>query len=159
MCCSNYLEAAMIDNTMTGYRFARMRSTWGGVLVGIGMMAAVDEIVFHQLLAWHHFYDGSTTDVGLMADGLLHATEIIAIAAGFIMLLKLKHSQLLIKRRAVAGFFLGAGGFQLFDGIVNHKILRLHQIRYVDPILPYDIAWNVAALILLFTGIYLIRRT
>lgn len=135
-----------------------MRSTWSGVLVGIGMMAAVDEIIFHQLLAWHHFYDGSTTEVGLMTDGLLHAAEIIAIAAGFTMLFRLARRDILSKRRAIAGFFFGAGGFQLFDGIVNHKILRLHQIRYVDNVLPYDIAWNAAGLVLLLIGVYLIKR-
>src|SRR5690606_39687547 len=37
-------------------RRASMRAT---ILIGIGVMAAVDEIVFHQLLGWHHFYDAS----------------------------------------------------------------------------------------------------
>lgn len=26
--------------------------------LGIGLMAAIDEIVFHQILAWHHFSTG-----------------------------------------------------------------------------------------------------
>ncbi|MFC3199991.1 DUF2243 domain-containing protein [Parapedobacter deserti] len=137
--------------------FALVRSTWSGVLIGIGVMAAVDEIVFHQLLAWHHFYDGSTSEIGLMTDGLLHAAELIAIAAGLTMLWKLNQRGMLIRSRAVAGLFLGAGGFQLFDGTINHKVFRLHQIRYVDNILPYDIAWNAAALLLLIVGIYLIK--
>jgi len=154
-----YMEPMIKANTQpAATRFAIARSTWAGVLVGIGMMAAVDEIVFHQLLAWHHFYDGSTTEIGLMADGLLHAVELIAIAAGFVMLWKLRQNGLLKKGRVVAGLFLGAGGFQLFDGIANHKILRLHQIRYVDNVLPYDLAWNAAALVLLIVGILLIKR-
>lgn len=40
-------------------------------VIGVAMMAAVDEIVFHQPLGWHHFYDRSTTSVGLTSDGLL----------------------------------------------------------------------------------------
>lgn len=127
-------------------------------LVGIGVMAAVDEIIFHQLLSWHHFYDRSTTGIGLMSDGLLHAAELIAIVAGFFLLLDLRRSHSLAKPRAWAGFFLGLGGFQLFDGLVDHKVLRLHQIRYVDNLLPYDIAWNLCGLILLLIGIYLLRR-
>lgn len=130
-----------------------------GLLVGVGMMAATDEITFHQLLAWHHFYDRSTKEVGLMSDGLLHAAELIAVVAGFFLLFDLIRSHSLIRISAWAGFFLGLGGFQLFDGLVNHKVLRLHQIRYVDNLLPYDLSWNAAGLILLLIGFFLTRRT
>jgi uncharacterized membrane protein len=75
--------------------------------VGVGIMAAVDEIIFHHILAWHHFYDQSTTEVGLMTDGLLHAAELIAIVAGFFMLLDLRKNRNLSTARAWAGFFLG----------------------------------------------------
>ena len=49
------------------------RSVLTGVLVGVGVAGFVDEVVFHQLLHWHHFYDRSTGAVGLVSDGLLHA--------------------------------------------------------------------------------------
>jgi len=122
------------------------------------LMAAIDEFVFHQILAWHHFYDRSTTEIGLLADGLLHAAELVAIVAGFFILLDLRRSHSIDKNRARAAFFIGMGGFQLFDGIINHKVLQLHQIRYVDNILPYDIAWNAAGAILLGIGLVLLRR-
>jgi hypothetical protein len=32
------------------------------------MMSEADELIFHQVLAWHHFYDRSTPAVALMAD-------------------------------------------------------------------------------------------
>ncbi|MCC9166357.1 DUF2243 domain-containing protein [Pontibacter harenae] len=134
------------------------RSMWAAALVGVGVMAGVDEIIFHQVLSWHHFYDGSTTEIGLLSDGLLHAAELISIVAGFFMLLDLKRSRTLVKARAWAGFFLALGGFQLFDGFIDHKVLRLHQIRYVNNLLPYDIAWNLGGLILLLIGFYLLRR-
>jgi len=34
-----------------------------------GVAAFFDETVFHQLLHWHHCYDPSTTEVGLVSDG------------------------------------------------------------------------------------------
>ncbi len=136
----------------------RNKSTWSGALIGIGVMAAVDEILFHQVLAWHHFYDRSTPEIGLMSDGILHAAELIAIVAGFFLVLDLRRSKTFHQPSAWAGFFVGMGGFQLFDGIVNHKLLRLHQIRYVDNLLPYDLAWNIGAALLLLIGIYLKRR-
>lgn len=130
----------------------RRRSLQAGLLIGMGLMAAVDEIVFHQLLAWHHFYDRATPPIGLLSDGLLHAAELVAIVAGFSLLMAVSRARALDQRRAWAGSFLGAGGFQLFDGLINHKVLRLHQIRYDVPLLPYDLAWNGAAVGLLLIG-------
>ena len=129
-----------------------------GVLLGVGLMAAVDEIIFHQLLAWHHFYDRATPAIGLLTDGLLHAGELVALVAGFFLLLE-QQKRGITKRIAVwAGFFLGAGGFQLFDGLINHKVLKLHQISYGVELLPYDIIWNGAAIVLIAVGVFLLIR-
>lgn len=135
------------------------RSMAAGALIGAGLMAALDEIVFHQVLGWHHFYDRATPAIALLSDGLLHAAELVAIVAGFFLFSELRHQRALALRSAWAGFFLGAGIFQLFDGLINHKVLRLHQIRYgIDALLPYDIAWNLAGLALLLIGLGLARR-
>ncbi|MBC7167143.1 DUF2243 domain-containing protein [Phenylobacterium sp.] len=134
------------------------RSMLAAGLIGVGVTAAVDEIVFHQLLAWHHFFDRSTSAVALFSDGLLHSAELIILVLGFFMLADVRARRALARTSAWAGFFLGAGGFQLFDGIVDHKVLRLHQVRYVDNLLPYDLAWNGAGLLLLAVGFVLLRR-
>ncbi len=134
------------------------RSLTAGLLIGLGAMAAVDEIVFHQLLGWHHFYDRATPAIGLLTDGLLHAFELLAIVAGFFLLTEVRARSALLRRAAWAGFFLGAGGFQLLDGLLNHKVLRLHQIRYGVDILPYDLVWNLAALLLIAVGALLARH-
>lgn len=130
----------------------RGRSRAVGAVIGVAVMAAVDEIVFHQLLAWHHFYDRSTTRVGLLSDGVLHAVELLLLVAGFFLLADLRRRDALHTRSAWSGVFLGAGAFQLFDGLVNHKVLRLHQIRYEVDLVPYDLAWNAAAVLLLLVG-------
>ncbi len=131
----------------------QVRSLLVGAMIGAGLMAGVDEIVFHQVLGWHHFYDRSTSDVGLMSDGLLHAAELVVLVAGFFLFADLRRRGALVPRRATAGVLLGAGGFQLFDGLVNHKVLRLHQIRYEVDLLPYDLAWNVGAAWLIVLGL------
>lgn len=134
------------------------RSLWFNALIGVGIMAAVDEIVFHQLLAWHHFYDRSTTDVALLSDGLLHAAELAIIVGGFFLYADLHRRHALAPAWAWAGFFLGAGGFQVFDGIVDHKLLRVHQVRYGVELLPYDLAWNAFGVALLLIGLALLVR-
>ena len=134
------------------------RSLWTAALLGAGVMAAVDEIVFHQLLRWHHFFDLSTPAIGIVSDGLLHAVELVALVAGFFLIADLLRSGTFAKQWAVAGAFVGMGGFQLFDGLVHHKLLRIHQVRYGVDLLPYDLAWNGAGLLLLLVGVWLWRR-
>jgi uncharacterized membrane protein len=53
---------------------------------------------------------------------------------------------------------LGAGGFQLYDGLVQHKLMRLHQIRYEVDVIPYDVSWNVIAALMIVIGIVLTLR-
>lgn len=134
------------------------RSLLATTFLGIGLMAAVDEIVFHQILAWHHFFDRSTLAVSLLSDGLLHAAELIMLAAGFYLFVQLSRHRIVSRMHAWAGLFIGAGGFQLFDGIINHKLLRLHQVRYVDNLWLYDLAWNGFGLLLLTIGIVIWLR-
>jgi uncharacterized membrane protein len=128
------------------------QSIRAGALIGIGFVAAIDEIIFHQILGWHHFYDKSTPVVGLISDGLLHSAELIALVAGFYGLYSAHLSQLLRTPLMFAGVLFGMGGFQLFDGIINHKILRLHQIRYDVNLFFYDSLWCLLAILLLLSG-------
>ncbi len=121
-------------------------------------MAAVDEIVFHQVLAWHHFYDRSTSDVALLTDGLLHAAELVAVVGGAFWFADLRRRRTAHWPTTRAGLVLGLGGFQLFDGLVDHKVLRLHQVRYGVDLLPYDLAWNLAGALLLAVGALLLVR-
>jgi uncharacterized membrane protein len=137
----------------------RRRSVGVAAMIGVGMMAAVDEIVFHQVLGWHHFFDRSTTRIGLLSDGLLHSVELVLLVAGFFLFSDLRRRGTLAPRSAWAGLLLGAGGFQLFDGVVDHKVLRVHQVRYDVDLLPYDLAWNGAALVLLAVGAVLLVRS
>ncbi|MEU8180019.1 DUF2243 domain-containing protein [Micromonospora sp. NPDC049044] len=149
----------MADSSLPRGRTVHVRpAILAGALIGIAIMAAVDEIVFHQLLAWHHFYDRSTPSVALLSDGLLHAAEVIALVGGFFWYADLRRRHALSTRLVWGGFLLGAGGFQLFDGLVDHKVLRLHQIRYGVHLVPYDVVWNLAGAALLLAGALLIWR-
>ncbi|WP_261167178.1 DUF2243 domain-containing protein [Microbacterium sp. Marseille-Q6965] len=136
-------------------RVVRRREYAAAVLLGVAVVAALDEIVFHQILRWHHFYDLSTPAFGLVSDGLLHAGQLFCAAAGFFLMLDARRRGGFRHDAAWAGFLVGTGAFQLWDGTVNHKLLRLHQIRYDVEILPYDVAWLVVAVALLAVGIAL----
>jgi uncharacterized membrane protein len=45
---------------------------WPAVLVGVGVAGSLDEIVLHQLLRWHHFYERGSAAAGLIAHGIFH---------------------------------------------------------------------------------------
>jgi uncharacterized membrane protein len=137
----------------------KARNTTSGVLAGVGLVAFIDETVFHQLLHWHHFYDKSTLAVGLVSDGLFHALSFFAIVAGLFLLADLRRLQGLWWTRWIGGLLIGAGGFQLYDGIVQHKLMGLHQIRYHVDLLPYDVTWSAAGVVMIIIGIVLTVRT
>ena len=144
-----------------------------GILFGVGVAAFVDEVVLHQLLHWHHFYDLSTAAVGLVSDGLFHAFGWFAAVAGLFLFAD-------VRRRGGPGVgrwwpavLIGAGAFQAWDGTVQHKLMRIHQIRYeviptelqgtgpyapVDDILVYDLVWMAIAIAFLMIGTLAWRR-
>ncbi|WP_127818841.1 DUF2243 domain-containing protein [Microbacterium sp. CPCC 204701] len=136
----------------------RARNVWSGVLFGVGAAAFVDEAVFHQLLHWHHFYDLSTTEVGLVSDGFFHALSWFATIAGLFLLADLRRRRSLDWRRWSGGALIGAGAFQLYDGTVHHKLLGIHEIRYVEDVWIYDLVWNGVAVVLAVAGVVLVAR-
>lgn len=122
------------------------------MLFGLGLIAFADEAVFHQLLHWHHFYDRSTPAAGLVSDGVFHAFSWFATVASLFLFADLRRRGILHLRAWAAGILLGVGAFQLYDGLVQHKALGLHQVRYGVDLLPYDLVWNVTALVILGVG-------
>ena len=129
------------------------RNVLSGILLGVGTAAFVDETVFHQLLHWHHFYDRSTPAAGLVSDGVFHAFGFFATVAALFLFADLRRRKAYRPGAWWGGLLTGAGAFQLYDGTVQHKLLRLHQIRYGVDLAPYDWAWNVIAVLLLATGL------
>ena len=132
---------------------------WPGVLVGIGIAGTLDEVVLHQLLGWHHFYDRSTQSVGLFSDGLVHILSTTVLVIGVILLVERRRTTPDPPGIGLAGILLGAGVFNLYDGTIQHKLLGLHQVRADAPNhLPYDLAFLAIAAIVALAGALLLRR-
>ena len=138
---------------------SRRRVVVSGLLLGAGAMGALDEIVFHQLLHWHHFYDRASGAAGLVSDGLLHAATWSATVAGLALLADVRRRRAFAPMRWCGAVLLGAGGFQLWDGVVDHKVLRVHQVRYGVDLTGYDLLWNGAGVLILLAGAVLLLRS
>jgi uncharacterized membrane protein len=132
-----------------------------GIITGVGMAGTLDEVTFHQLLQWHTFYVHTTATWRIVSDGLFHLFSSAMLVLGTILLWRNRRllGQPGLGRFLIAGHLIGAGGFNLYDGTIQHKILQLHPVREgVDNILIYDLAWNGGALLLLLAGWLLYRR-
>ena len=131
---------------------------WPAALVGIGVAGSLDEIVLHQLLRWHHFYGRGSQAARLIADGIFHLASTAALVIGLVLLVQRWRPGSDPLRQSVAGILVGAGGFNLYDGIVQHKLLGLHQVRAGAPNnLPYDLVFIGVAAVVLLAGLLLLR--
>ena len=148
-----------VEGATVERRPERGRSLLAGAFLGLGAVAMTDEVIFHQILHWHHFYDRSTTSAGLVSDGLFHAFSWFATVAGFYLVVMAIRDRTLWVRALVGGFVTAVGAFQLYDGLVQHKLMGLHQIRYEVDLLPYDLTWNILAAVLLVCGGAIIAST
>lgn len=134
------------------------RNIISGFLFGLGLVAFIDEAIFHQILQWHHFYDKSTTSVGLLSDGIFHVFSWFATVGALFLVADLRRRGAFLYPLWQGSVLLGSGAFNLYDGLIQHKIMRIHQIRYVDNLLIYDVIWNALAASLILIGFSIIMK-
>jgi uncharacterized membrane protein len=122
-----------------------------GTLLGIGIGGALDGIVLHQLLQWHHLLTSTgdhpaSTVAGLeantVADGAFHLVAIAFVIGGVAMLWSRTRRPLDVTWRSIVGYAVfGWGLFNLVEGLIDHHLLELHHVREVADPLPYDLAF------------------
>ena len=145
-----------------------------GVLLGIGVAGFVDEAVFHQILQWHNFYWATDQQGRILSDGLFHVFSTLALLWGAIRLWRDRLSWSPKRARRIAGALLiGAGGFNTYDGVVQHVILHLHLVNEHLCAVPYsadnsvatcpadvplEIAWIAVGSLIVAAGVLVYRR-
>jgi uncharacterized membrane protein len=126
-----------------------------GVLLGLGLGAFFDGSVFHQLLQWHHMLSSwyplnSIDNVRLNTtwDGLFHSAAYVLVLASLYLLWKRACcSELSWSRRQCLGaMLLGWGVVNLIEGVIDHEILRLHQVNETVPA-GQRICWDIGFLL------------
>ena len=142
--------------------------TAAAMVLGIGIGGFIDGIVFHQILQWHEMISNKIPPVTYVAksvnmfwDGIFHAVTLAITTTGIILLWKL------LKRKdvdssgnfLVGGLLSGFGLFNLLEGILDHQILKLHNVREVT---SNKQAWNLGFLafsaVLIVIGYYIIKQ-
>lgn len=133
----------------------------GSFILGLGLLGAVDGIVFHQLLQWHSVYMHTHRPGQIISDGLFHTFTVIALVVGAVLLWKAGHPKNIEKgnRLLLGGILIGGGIFNLVEGIINHHILQIHHVRQGDPNeLAYDLAFLASGAILALLGMFIKRK-
>ncbi|PYI50439.1 DUF2243 domain-containing protein [Paenibacillus flagellatus] len=137
--------------------FRRNGTFLGAFLLGIGTIGMLDGIVFHQLLQWHSVYMYTDRFHQIRSDGWFHGFVTIVIVAGAVVLWRSEPADA-DHRPAVfaAGMLIGAGLFNLVEGLVNHHGLGIHHVRPGPHQTVFDYAYDLFAVCLLLSGMRLL---
>lgn len=124
-----------------------------GIWIGLGLGGFFDGILLHEILQWHHMLSSIrpiTTLANLQAntlwDGLFHAATWTMTGLGIALLWRAGGQRDVPWSAKIFGgsILVGAGIFNVVEGIVDHQILGIHHVKSG----PNQFAWDVGFLVL-----------
>lgn len=137
-------------------------------ILGIGLGGFIDGIALHQVLQWHEMLSNKippTTVLGktvnMFWDGVFHAFCLLVVLTGVILLWRLLWRKDIDRSGKLlgGGLLLGWGMFNVIEGIIDHHLLKLHNVREIS---SNPDAWNWGFLgvsaIMILLGASMIRR-
>ena len=132
-----------------------------GVLLGLGQAGFFDGIFFHQLLQWHHMFTNiasSETVAGLelnnLGDGIFHVVDWLLTLAGIIVLWNaVKQDSTSLNTSALIGSFcIGAGMFNIVEGILSHHVFQIHHVKPGSHQLAWDLGFIAVGIVSVAIG-------
>jgi uncharacterized membrane protein len=147
----------------------RQRAIVAGVLTGVGAGMLLDGMVFHQLLQWHHLLSSTEAyaptsqarlEDSVRADGWFALAGLVVLLAGTLAVWSVARLPAVdwSGSTLAATLLMGAAGFNVFDGLVNHVLLDLHTLREAtDRKLAYDLAYVLVDLALVAAAVVWLR--
>ncbi|RDI71798.1 DUF2243 domain-containing protein [Halopelagius longus] len=138
----------------------------GGGALGFGLGALFDVLLFHLVLQWHHLLSAlyaPTTLSGLRTnvyfDGLfsLGALGVMTVGAAAVWRAVNRAERPHSGTRLVGSVLVGAGLFNVFDGVIDHYVLHIHDVVHGSEALnPH---WVGASLLLVGVGILVLTES
>lgn len=107
------------------------------IVLGIGLGGFADGILLHQILQWHEMLSAKVpaTDyvgksVNMFWDGIFHFFCLIVTVIGVVLLWRVSRTIGAAKsgRLLAGGMLSGWAVFNLVEGIIDHQILKLHNV-------------------------------
>lgn len=137
-----------------------------GIVLGLGQGGFFDGIIFHQLLQWHHMLSSVATEntvsgmeLNTLGDGLFHLVDWILTLTGIGLLWRAgqQASTVWSGRIFLGALLLGAGTFNLIEGIIDHHLLGIHHLRPGRHELLWDLGFLASGILLIGIGWVLIQ--
>ncbi len=131
------------------------------ILLGLGQAGFFDGIVFHQLLQWHHMFTNiestdtvSGLELNTLGDGLFHLVNWLLTLAGLVLLwLTVRRDEVELSTSVFIGAFcMGAGMFNVVEGILSHHVLQIHHVKPGTHQLAYDLGFIGAGILSIAIG-------
>ncbi len=135
------------------------------LLLGVGLGGFFDGIVFHQILQLHHMLTTRTPadtvvaiEVNMFWDGLFHAFTWTVTLAGVVLLWRALADRQAPRppRTFAGGMLLGAGLFNLVEGVIDHHVLDLHRVVQTATHPWWDLAFLASGVLLIALGGWLV---
>ncbi|ELZ07269.1 DUF2243 domain-containing protein [Natrialba aegyptia] len=142
----------------------RRRLVLAGGTIGFGFGAVIDTVVFHLTFQTHHllsgYYDPYSLDglrTNVMFDGLFLVATLGITLVGLGLLWRLVNgtAERFSTRYLLGAIVVGAGVFNVYDGIVDHYVLDLHNVVHGTE--AWNPPWVVVSVLLLVLGLVLLR--
>ncbi|WP_274652687.1 DUF2243 domain-containing protein [Paenibacillus humicola] len=133
-----------------------MRTFWGAFWLGVGIVGMLDGIIFHQILQWHSVYMHTDRFHQIVSDGFFHLGVTVVVAIGAWLLWQSSPDDFRHRAGTLgSGLFVGAGCFNLVEGVIDHHFLRIHHVRPGAYQMLYDLAYDAMAIIMIGIGLLL----
>ncbi|WP_049999299.1 DUF2243 domain-containing protein [Halococcus sediminicola] len=140
-------------------------------ILGFGFSGLIDVLVLHLVFQWHHLLSGiypmytlEGLQTNIVADGVFSIAMLVimCIGGGLLWQSERRHTHQLAVRPLAGAGIIGLGGFDLYDAIVDHAILGIHQPfsgagRPLGIGGQYNIHWTVVSLLFIGAGYYIYR--
>ena len=137
-----------------------------GILLGIGLAGLFDGVVLHKILKWHHMLSSVkpltntyNLELNTLWDGFFLWGIYIVIAVGLVLLWRASQVGDILSSPKIFGACLaiGAGSFNLIEGLIDHHILGIHHVKSGANELAWDLGFLAISAVLVVVGWTLLR--
>lgn len=141
--------------------------TSASIILGIGLGGFIDGILFHQILQSHNMLSNKipATDyvgksINMAWDGIFHVFCLVVVFIGMVLLWKLLYKTDVDRSEKLfyGGLLLGWGLFNIVEGVLNHHVLKWHNVIELAP--NHDLGnytFLGISFIVLFVGYMLVK--
>jgi len=138
-----------------------------GIFLGLGLGGFFDGIVLHQILQWHHMLSSirppttiSNIDTNTIWDGLFHAFDWIMTVTGVVLLWRAGRREDVpwLSNIYFGSILVGAGLFNLVEGVIDHHILGIHHVKPGPHQLAWDLGFLAVGALLVVVGWIMVQK-